>query len=101
MPGFTPKETSDIVMPLAHGLSAGLRQCLAQGVSPVALIQVLLDQVVGIVALVEPAGVRAEMAKGIVDSIPGMIREAVAKTNTTPSGVIVPRAFASETRHAI
>ena len=85
-------KTSKLVLePTAHALAASLRVCLASGVSPTDIIQMLLDNATDVAARIEPPGVRAKFVEGIVDSIPAMVRDHVAALRPTASaGLILP-----------
>jgi hypothetical protein len=50
-------------------VAAGLRAGLSNGLTVQETIQMLLNQITSLVSLVEPAGVRAEIVKGILESV--------------------------------
>jgi hypothetical protein len=85
-----PAAAKVLVDILAHGLGAMERRCLEQGVQVQDIIDCLLNHCASLVAIVEPGGMRAELVRSIIDSVPTLVREHVAARQRTPGGVFLP-----------
>lgn len=79
-----------VLEPWQHALAAGMRHALRVGVPVNNVIEMLLNHMASVVALVEPPGVRAALVKGLVESFPDMIRQHVDARQTTQGGVFIP-----------
>jgi hypothetical protein len=55
------------------------------------MIEMLLNHLSSVTAMVEPAGAREELVKQLVSAFAPMVRKHVDARNTTPGGVILPR----------
>ena len=79
-----------ILEPLNHGIAASLRTALKQGVQAHEVIEMVLNQLASVVALIEPAGAREQTLKDIISHLTPMTRKYVDMRNTTPGGLILP-----------
>jgi hypothetical protein len=86
-----PDQISKFILePLNHGIAASMRTALKQGVQAHAAIELLLNQLASVVALIEPAGAREQTIKDVISHFAPMTRKYVDMRNTTPGGVILP-----------
>ena len=79
-----------VLDPWQHALAAGMRQALKVGVPAHNVIEMLLNHLASVVAMLEPPGVRAETVKALVEHFPSMVRQHVDARDKTPGGVFVP-----------
>ena len=90
--GQWPKEVAKLLLePLNHGLAAAERQCLKQGVPAHELINLLLNHLASVCAMVEPAQAREALIKDLVSAFGPMTRKHVDARHTTPGGVFMPK----------
>src|SRR5579863_231803 len=78
--------------PFDHMVAAGERQLLSLGVPVDVMVRIMMQHAASILALVEPAGVRAEIMRNMIGNFPSMVRTAQLAASKTPGGVILPRA---------
>jgi ApbE superfamily uncharacterized protein (UPF0280 family) len=85
-------KTSKLILePVAFAIAASVRSLIANGVDPIQIIQMLLDNATDVTARVEPPGVRQKFVEGLVDSIPSMVRDHVAALRPVAgSSLILP-----------
>jgi len=89
----SPRDLAQIALsPFDHGLGATERQLLAVGVPAEILMTVLLQHAASILALIEPAEIRAQMLRNVIGNFPVMVRTAQLAASKTAGGVILPRA---------
>jgi len=79
-----------LLEPLNHGLAAAERQCLKQGVPAHEMINLLLNHLASVCAMVEPPQARELLVKDLVSSFSPMVRKHVEVRHTTPGGVLLP-----------
>lgn len=80
-----------LLEPLNHGIAAANRQALKQGVQAHELIELHLNHLASVVAMVEPAGAREELIRQLVGSFASMVKQHVDVRYTTEGGVKLPR----------
>ena len=73
-----------------HAVAAMERQLLAGGAPVDFLARVMMQHAASILALVEPAAVRAEVMKMLIGNFPAQVRAAQLAASTTKSGLVVP-----------
>ena len=81
-----------ILDPFDHALASFERRALAQGVPVNKMIELLLNHLASVVAMVEPPGARQELIKGLVGSFSMMVKQHVDARHTTPGGIVHPSA---------
>ena len=81
-----------ILDPLSHALAAGEREALKIGVPTHEVVEMLLNHLASVVAMIEPPQARALVVEGLVENFAAMVRKHVEATQRTPGGIIVPRA---------
>jgi len=79
-----------ILEPLNHGLAAAERQALKQGVPAHDMINLLLNHMASVCAMVEPPQAREMLIKDLVASFGAMVRKHVEVRYTSPGGVFLP-----------
>lgn len=89
---FPPDVGRVVIEPLNHAFAAGIRQAISMGTPTHSVIEMLLNHVASMAAMVEPAGSREALVKQIVAAIAPLVRKHVDARNTTTGGVILPRA---------
>jgi hypothetical protein len=77
--------------PMSYALAAGCRRALQVGVPPVIIIEMLLNHLCSVVALVEPPGSREATIQDLVRSFAPLVNKHVDAKSTSPGGVILPR----------
>lgn len=86
-----------ILEPLNHGFAAGCRAALTAGVPTNLVLEMLMNHLASIVAMVEPPGAREECIKGVVRDFASLVTQhhgalqAVRKTQPrllVPAGVM-------------
>ena len=80
-----------ILDPLNHALAAGEREALKIGVPTHEVVEMLLNHLASVVAMIEPPQARALVVEGLVENFAVMVRKHVDATQRTPGGIIVPR----------
>jgi len=79
-----------VLDPLNHALAAGEREALKIGVPTHDVIEMILNHVASVVAMIEPPGVRAETIKDVIKAFPELVRKYVEVRHTSPGGVFMP-----------
>lgn len=79
-----------VLTTLDHALAAGEREALKVGVPTHNVIEMLLNHLASVVAMIEPAGARQEVIKGLVESFGTMVRKHLDRRYTSPGGVKLP-----------
>jgi hypothetical protein len=86
-----PKNLGPFVLePLNYGLAAAERQALKQGVPAHDMINMLLNHMASVCAMVEPPQAREILIKDLVSAFAGMVRKHVENRYTSPGGVLLP-----------
>jgi hypothetical protein len=89
-----PRNLGPLVLTtLDHALAAGEREALKVGVPAHNVIEMLLNHLASVVAMIEPAGARYEVIKGLVESFSTMVAKHVDRRYTTAGGVKLPRSL--------
>lgn len=81
-----------LLEPLNHAIAAGEREALARGVPTHAVLEMLVNHLASVVAMVEPAGAREACLRDLVGSFAPLVRQHVERRYTTPGGVVLPKA---------
>jgi hypothetical protein len=79
-----------VLDPLNHAIAAGEREALKVGVPASDVIEMLLNHLASVVAMIEPAGVRAETIKDVIRAFPGLVTKHVDARHMSPGGVFMP-----------
>ncbi len=79
--------------PLNHAIAAGTRKALDVGIPTHSIIEMHLNQLTSVIAMVHPVGARAECIQDVVKAIPVLVNKYVDKINTTPGGIKLPGAM--------
>lgn len=82
-----------LLNPMNHALALWARECFKLGVPGHSMIELYLNHMASVVAQIEPAGSREETVKQLVSTFPAMVSQHFAARNTTPGGIILPRAM--------
>ena len=90
----TPNLIEVAMTVLDNGLAAQERALLNMGIPLEFLARVLMQHSASILALAEPAAIRAEMMRGLIRDYPAMVRKAQLASVTTTGGIILPHARA-------
>jgi len=90
--GRNPVETAMTVFD--HGVAAQERALLNMGIPIPFLARILMQHAASILALAEPAAIRAEIMRDIIGNFPAAVRRAQLASATTTGGVILPHARA-------
>ncbi len=80
-----------ILEPMNHALAVWARECFKLGVPAHSMIELYLNHMTSVVALVEPSGAREQLIKDAVSAFAGMVARHYDARMTTPGGVILPR----------
>jgi hypothetical protein len=80
-----------VLAPLNHALAAGEREALKVGVPPHNVIEMLLNHLASVVAMVEPPGARKATIEQLVTQFGDMVAQHVRARMTTPGGVLLPK----------
>lgn len=92
VPPQIPANLGKLVLgPLNFALAAGEREALKIGVPSHEVIEMLLNHLASVVAMIEPAGVRASTMTDVVKHFPELVRQHVDARLTTPGGIRLPR----------
>jgi hypothetical protein len=97
---LTPKEVVPenvgkfVLEPFNHAIAVGMRKALEQGVQTHEVLELLLNQLTSVVAMIEPAGAREQTIKDITNHLATMTQHYVRMRNTTPGGILVPNGAA-------
>ena len=76
--------------PFDHGVAAMERQLIRLGVPLETLLRVITNHAASIVALIEPAALRAEVMQKLIMNFPAQVQVAKVEASKTQGGVIVP-----------
>jgi hypothetical protein len=79
-----------LLEPLNHGLAAAERQALKMGVPAHDMINLLLNHLASVCAMIEPPQAREALIKDLVSSFSVMVRKHVEARFTTPGGLLLP-----------
>jgi len=79
-----------LIEPLNHGLAAGCRKALELGVPAHTMVEMLLNHMASVVAMVEPPGAREGLMKDVVRQFSTMVNRHVEARHTTKSGLLMP-----------
>ncbi len=79
-----------VLDPLNHAIAAGEREALKIGVPTNEVLEMLLNHVASLVAMIEPAGVRAGTITDVVKSLPELVQKHVEVRHTSAGGVFMP-----------
>lgn len=85
-----------LLEPLNHAMAAGAREALKQGIPTESVIEMQLNHLASIVAMIEPPGAREAAIVDIVKSFAPMVRQHVTARHTTPGGIITPQVMEAE-----
>lgn len=80
-----------LLEPLNHAIAAGTRQALKQGVQAHELVEMHLNHLASVVAMIEPPAARELMLRKIVEDFAPMVGTHVNARYTTPGGIKLPR----------
>jgi len=80
-----------VLEPINFGLAASLRRALELGAPTSLILELLLNHLCSVAAMVEPPGAREGLIQDLVRSIAPMVNKHVDARQTTPGGVILPR----------
>lgn len=81
-----------ILGPLDYALAAGARRALECGAPTERLIELLLNHLASVVAMVEPAGAREGIIRSLVGSFAPMVKQHVDARLTSAGGIVHPKA---------
>lgn len=79
-----------VIEPFEHAIAAGLRHALKVGVPAYTVIEMMLNQLISVVAMVEPAGARTETLNHVQNAMTQLLSQHVQARQTSPGGVILP-----------
>ena len=79
-----------VLEPLSHALAAGERNALKLGVPAHEVIEMILNHLASVVAMVEPAGVRADAITSVNRAFPDLVRKYREALHTSSGGVLMP-----------
>jgi hypothetical protein len=91
MSELPPNLGKTLLEPLNHAIAAGEREALKLGVPTHDVVEMLLNHLASVVAMIEPSGVRAATIEGLVEGFAPMVQRHVLLRYTTPGGVLMPR----------
>jgi hypothetical protein len=77
--------------PLDHAIAAGEREALKRGVPTHAVIEMLLNHLASVSAMVEPPQAREGLVRDVVGAFAGLVRQHVEARYTTAGGVLLPQ----------
>lgn len=81
-----------VLQPLEHCIAAGVRQAFKIGVPGHAVIEMLLNHLASVIAMVEPAGARIETQQAILNgALQSLIQQHVEARKTSTGGVFIPQ----------
>jgi hypothetical protein len=81
-----------LLEPVNHGFASAEREALKRGVPAHMMVELLLNHLASVVAMIEPAGAREATVTQLVKDFAPMVRRHVDARMTSPGGVILPRA---------
>ena len=82
-----------LLEPLNHGLAVSMRKALELGVPAHSAIEMLLNHLASVVAMVEPPGAREALVKQLVSEFAPLCRKHIELRFKTPGGVFLPKAL--------
>jgi len=86
-----PKDIGRFALePLNHAIAAGTRQALAMGIPSNNVLDLHINNLASLIAMVEPAEARAETLKDIIRALPGLVRQHLDLRYTSPGGIKLP-----------
>lgn len=77
--------------PLNHAIAAGSRKALDLGIPVHQVLELSLNNLSSVIAMLEPAELRAEAMRDCIKAIPDLVRQHVDVRYTSPGGVLMPR----------
>jgi hypothetical protein len=83
-----------ILEPFNHAIAVGMRKALEQGVQTHEVLELLLNQLTSVIAMIEPSGAREQTIKDITNHLAKMTQHYVRMRHTSPGGVILPNGAA-------
>lgn len=86
-----PNLGKTLLEPLNHAIAAGEREALKLGVPANDVVEMLLNHLASVVAMIEPPAIRAATIEGLVENFAPMVQKHVAIRYTTPGGLLTPR----------
>lgn len=84
-----------LLEPLNHALAAGERNALSMGVPAHDVVEMLLNHLASVVAMIEPPAVRSATIEGLVENFAVMVRKHVEVRSMTPGGILIPNRVAN------
>jgi hypothetical protein len=90
-----------LLEPLNHAMAAGSREALKQGILAETVIEMHLNHLASVVAMIEPPGAREAAIVDIVQSFAPMVRQHVTARHTTPGGIITSKPSDEPHRDAV
>lgn len=90
-PVLPPNLGKALLEPLNHAIAAGEREALKIGVPSTDVIEMLLNHLASVVAMIEPVGARAATIEGLVAGFAPMVQKHVQARYMTPGGILTPR----------
>jgi hypothetical protein len=79
-----------VLDPLNHAIAAGEREALKIGVPTEEVLEMLLNHVASVIAMIEPAGVRAGALMDANHALPELVRKHVEARHLSSGGVFMP-----------
>ncbi len=79
-----------VLSPLNHAIAAGAREAFKLGVPVHNVLEMMVNQLASVIALVEPAGVRANALADVQRQLPDLMRQYVEAKHLTPGGIYMP-----------
>lgn len=94
-PEVIPEKIGKFILePFNHAIAVGMRKALEQGVQTHEVLELLLNQLTSVLAMIEPAGAREQTLRDITNHLASMTQHYVRMRHTTPGGVILPNGAA-------
>lgn len=95
VPAVVPENIGKfILVPLEHSIAAGARKALESGVPAHLMIEMFINHLASVVAMVEPPGARTACIQDVVAQFSGLVRQHVDRRYTTLGGIVRPEAGA-------
>lgn len=92
VPPVIPENLGRILLePLNHGMAAAERKALELGVPAHDMLNMLMNHLTSILAMIEPPGAREEAIKDVVRSVAPMTQRHYELRHMSPGGVILPK----------
>jgi hypothetical protein len=82
--------SKSLLDPLNHAMAAGERQAIKMGVPGEMIIEMNVNHLCSVLALIEPPQVREHMIAKICAEMASLVGQHVTSRNTTPGGIFVP-----------